>query len=96
MIESLIFPSCPAAAPARLIAATLTFGSRPSTSSTKADFIGPVQPADPRPRTFRLTMPLNQLGIVRPSRSPGFTCQSLGARRRIPYGEARADSSLQR
>ena len=47
MIESLIFPSCPAAAQARLIAATLAFGSRPSTSSTKADFTGPVPPSRP-------------------------------------------------
>src|SRR3954471_12548975 len=47
MIESLIFPSCPAAAHARLIAATLALGSRPSTSSTKADFDGPVSPSRP-------------------------------------------------
>ena len=47
MIESLIFPSCPAAAHARLIAATLAFGSRPSTSSTKADFPGPVPRSPP-------------------------------------------------
>src|SRR5918997_1894418 len=47
MIESLIFPSCRAAAQARLIAATLAFGSRPNTSSTKADFTGPVRPSRP-------------------------------------------------
>src|SRR4051794_22295302 len=47
MIESLIFPSCPAAAHARLIAATLALGSRPSTSPTKADFDGPVSPSRP-------------------------------------------------
>src|SRR4051794_19841729 len=47
MIESLIFPSCPAAAHASLIAFTLALGFRPSTSSTKADFDGPVSPSRP-------------------------------------------------
>src|SRR4028118_1880778 len=55
MIESLIFPSCPAAAQAPLIAAPLALGSRPSTSSAQAGLTRPA-PAAPQARLIAATL----------------------------------------